>query len=337
MRIKKKDTVVFLLATFTLIVIWVIDSVIPSSVIITSIYAVPLLVASYQFNIVIISFFTIATIIVYSLQADFKHFSHINIFLHDLALVIISLLIFQLIRQKIKAERLKDKAENAEKQLEIFMNTISHDLMQPMTIIKIYSSMLADIKNKNKEFIINKLISSIDVLEHLILDLRDTAYIKSGKMKMNMNIMDFSALIKDVAEQQQITTIKHEIVLDVPKRILGIWDKDRLKQLFTNLISNAIKYSPRGGKIMIKVIKEKTDLIIAITDNGIGITVQQYKTLFQPFVRFYKGKKPIKGMGLGLYICKSIVESHRGKIWITSSKGKGSTFFVKLPMTKIFN
>lgn len=240
----------------------------------------------------------------------------------------------QLSMQKSRAEQLKNNSETAKKQLEIFMNTIAHDLMQPITVIKLHAAMLNKIKQKNGNSLLKNFISTINTLEQLVSDLRDAGRIRSGQFTLNPEKIDFCELIKDTVAQQQITTSKHKITLDAPRQLKAKWDKERLKQVFTNLLSNAIKYSPEGGKIKVTVKKIDTSVLISIADTGIGIDTHQYRSLFQPFARVYKGKKNIKGTGLGLYISKSIVEKHKGEIWVTSKKQKGSTFFVQLPLVQ---
>lgn len=332
MKIKKQDYLYFFLASFLLFGIWAVDSLIDPEIMLTSIYAVPILITAYRFNYKIITLFSIATIIIYSLQANIEHISLINIILHDLALIIISILAIQLSNQKLKAEQLKNDADFAKKQLEIFMNTVAHDLMQPITVAKLYADMLDKIKDKNSGGLQKNFVSAINTIKQLASDLRDAGRIRSGQFMLNPEKMDSSELIKDVIAQQQITTSKHKITLNAPKELNVKWDKERIKQVFTNLLTNAIKYSPDGGKIKVKVKKNYTTVIISISDKGIGLSPHQYGHIFQPFVRVYKGKKEIKGTGLGLYISKSIIEGHKGKIWVNGKKGKGSTFFVKLPL-----
>lgn len=143
--------------------------------------------------------------------------------------------------------------------------------------------------------------------------------------------MNLYEALKETVSEQQITTAKHKITLSSHKLLIGVWDKEKLKRVFTNLLSNAIKYTPNGGTISINVKKTHNAVRISVSDRGIGMTAQQSHLLFQPFVRQYEGEKTIEGTGLGLYISKSIIEAHYGKIWVTSQKGKGSTFFVELP------
>ena len=141
--------------------------------------------------------------------------------------------------------------------------------------------------------------------------------------------MDLYTLLADIIQEQQENTTRHTIIFHSTKKITGKWDKQRLDQVFTNLISNAIKYS-RGGKITVTAKKKKQGFLVSITDTGRGIPQNQKQLIFNPFKRLEQNKKVV-GSGLGLYICKLIVGSHHGKIWVESTEGKGSTFFVELP------
>ncbi len=114
-----------------------------------------------------------------------------------------------------------------------------------------------------------------------------------------------------------------------PRRYGGAWDPDRINQLLTNLISNAVKYSPDGGEVRITARCDGRNVVVNISDQGIGITPGDQRCLFRPFSRV--GQEKIEGRGLGLYISKAIAESHGGRIWVESLPRHGSTFFVELP------
>ena len=189
------------------------------------------------------------------------------------------------------AKRLKE-TEIAKDHLQIFLGIVTHDLTQPLTALKLCTQIfLALIPQKT----------------------------------------NLTQLLKTLVADQQALTTKHQIRLVQAKTITGTWDEGRLRQLFTNLISNAIKCSPSGGKIILSMEKRPTSVCIAIADCGLGMTKAQQEQLFQPFSLLHHGHT-IKGMGLGLYICKAITDAHQGKIWVESQKHKGSIFFVELPL-----
>jgi signal transduction histidine kinase len=125
----------------------------------------------------------------------------------------------------------------------------------------------------------------------------------------------------------------HEIVFDADDTVVGSFDRIRLRQLLDNLLENAVKYSPEGGRIMVKVWQEDHAARLSVADQGIGIPASDLPHIFE---RFYRAKnvddQQFAGMGLGLFICCAIVEQHGGRIWAQSSKAMGTTFHVLLPL-----
>jgi signal transduction histidine kinase len=137
-------------------------------------------------------------------------------------------------------------------------------------------------------------------------------------------------IARRVISIHQAATIGHQLILDAPEQLEGEWDGERVSQLLTNLVSNAIKYSPAGGEVRVAVREMAGQAVVSVSDQGIGLSGDQIERLFQPFTRLYSGRD-IKGTGLGLYICKAIVEAHAGRIWVESTPGQGTTFTVTLP------
>ena len=127
----------------------------------------------------------------------------------------------------------------------------------------------------------------------------------------------------------------HSVLMDVPPGFPKIWaDPDRLRQVLTNLITNAVKYSPAGGSIIVRVRERGTQhIVIEVVDHGLGIPSEQIGRLFQKFARVRSDEHmKVSGTGLGLYICRLIVEGHGGQIWVESEVDKGSTFGLSLPV-----
>ncbi|MGE5042345.1 MAG: sensor histidine kinase [Candidatus Levyibacteriota bacterium] len=331
MKITKQDSLYFLITVFSLFAVFFIDSVLSTEIIVTSLYAIPIIISAYHFRGRVISLIATLTIVLYTYEAAVDRVSLLNICLYDLSLIIISLLVLQQSAQKLKSELHRKKSEMAEKQLEFFMNIIAHDLMQPITAIKIYATLPFQRTKADQEKIQKRLVSAVDTLEHLIYDLRDTASLRGGRFTLSPERTNLYSLLSEVVHEQQVGTESHHLQLSSPKHINGRWDRQRLKQVFTNLLSNAIKYSPKGGDISIEVKPQKENLLISVSDTGMGMTGRELTALFKPFSRIHKGKKEIRGTGLGLFISKSIIEAHHGKIWASGRKGRGSTFFVELP------
>ncbi len=172
-------------------------------------------------------------------------------------------------------------------------------------------------------------------LARLVDELLDVSRIESGKLELRYAEVDVSALAAEVAQRMRLTTKQHMITIPPIQgdEATVIADRDYLEQVFNNLIGNAIKYSPDGGTIDIGVRREGENLVISVKDQGVGIPKAELDDIFDLFYRSQDaGAQKASGMGLGLYISREIVQRHRGKIWAESRPGKGSTFYVSLPV-----
>ncbi len=136
--------------------------------------------------------------------------------------------------------------------------------------------------------------------------------------------------VRWVVNEQQQSTSQHQVALSGPGELPGSWDRDRIVQMLTNLVSNAIKYSPDGGEVNVVVAEEPDSVTIEVRDSGIGMTAEQTELLFEPFSRVHDDVR-ISGTGLGLYITRGIVEAHGGQIRVNSEPSKGSSFVVTMP------
>jgi two-component system sensor histidine kinase/response regulator len=173
-------------------------------------------------------------------------------------------------------------------------------------------------------------------LGRLVDELLDVSRIESGKLEFRWAPVDVVDLVNEVAERLQLTTAQHVIEVDVgafepPAEPVNA-DRDHLEQVLDNLVSNAIKFSPAGGTIRVRVRDEGTDVVLSVQDPGVGIPTNQLDAVFG---LFYQAEDPVSrrtgGMGLGLYISKEIITRHHGRIWAESHPGQGSTFSVALP------
>jgi signal transduction histidine kinase len=157
--------------------------------------------------------------------------------------------------------------------------------------------------------------------------------LESGRFRLTLQQFDLGELVSKVAGVFQTGTSKHRFVSETPTEPLKvIADRDLVEQAMTNLLSNAVKYSAEGGEIRIRGRAVDGEVEISVHDHGIGIPPSQQHRVFE---KYYRGDtavaRRISGTGLGLYICKSIVEAHGGRIWVESEPGEGSTFAFRLP------
>ncbi len=328
------DYLFFFLASLSLLGAWIIDVILPEKIIVASLYVVPILIASYRFKEKTIVFFTVLSAMVFAFQANAEAHHIITIILHVMAMSVVAALAIKLNQQTVKSQRLKKNVEAVNHQLEVFINMVAHDLAQPVTAAKLYGEMLVKATKGKENNLSKKLVNSIRASEYFIADLREAGRIGRGQFVLDPEKTNLCDLIKEVIAEEQMTTSKHRIVYSSPKNLTGNWDKKRLKQVFANLLSNAIKYSPEGGTVKVILQKAENSVLVSVSDIGLGMSNQEQRLLFRPFIRQYKGKIKINGIGLGLYISKTIVEAHRGKIWVKSQKGKGTTFYVDLPYNR---
>jgi signal transduction histidine kinase len=138
-------------------------------------------------------------------------------------------------------------------------------------------------------------------------------------------------VLREIVDLKQRTTAEHELVLEAPERLDGLWDRERLGQLAANLVSNAIEHAP-GGRVVVRLTEQAGEALLSVSDEGPGIPPERAGELFLPFARL-GGRGTQEGRGLGLYIVKAIAEEHGGRVWVESTPGRGSTFRVALPVT----
>jgi len=231
---------------------------------------------------------------------------------------------------------------NIDKMKSSFVAMASHELRTPLTAIKGFSSTLLEgvdqdlySKEDQREFL-GIVVQECDRLRRLIDDLLNTSRIEAGEsLKPNYSEVDITDLIDKVVKVQQQATHKHTIKLnkynELPELIIG--DQDKLDQILTNLMNNAIKYAPEGGDITIHAKNEGETLLIGVEDQGLGIPADHLGKVFEKFHRVNnEDNRKIYGTGLGLYLVKHLVEGvHMGKIWVESEVGKGSTFWFRIP------
>src|SRR5437588_2794264 len=229
--------------------------------------------------------------------------------------------------------------KNIDRMKSSFVAMASHELRTPLTAIKGFvSTLLMDdgfTDDERREFymIIDQ---ECDRLTRLINDLLNTARIEAKEsLKPNYTLVDLRALLEKVTLIQKQSTSRHELKLDIrgdiPK-IIG--DEDKLDQVLTNLLNNAIKYSPGGGEIVLHAMRDGDSLLVGIEDHGLGIPKDQLNKVFDKFHRVNnEDNRKIYGTGLGLFLVKHLVESvHLGRIWVESEHGKGSTFLFRIPV-----
>jgi PAS domain S-box-containing protein len=226
----------------------------------------------------------------------------------------------------------------AEEMKSTFVSVISHELKTPVSLIKGYASTLAREDARWDAEILREGLEVIgeesDRLNGLIDNLLDASRIQAGGMKLEKSEVQIPRLAARVVDNYRVQTDEHEFELDfAPDFPLVVADEERLRQVLSNLVGNAIKYSPEGGTVRIGGWQIGEWVVVYVADEGIGIPLEEQSNLFQRFYRVDSSlRRKTQGMGLGLYLCRSIVEAHGGRIWLRSEPGKGTTVFFSLPM-----
>ena len=216
-----------------------------------------------------------------------------------------------------------------------FVAIIAHDFRSPLMAIRGFAELVledADLPIESRQEFMQTIMDQTDDLARLANDTLLISRLETGQLEYNWQDTELAPL---VLEAVPLGLARHSLVTDVPAGLPAIVaDADRLKQVVTNLLNNAVKYSPEGGAITVRV-RERGDqhLVIEIADQGLGIPADQVGRLFQKFERVRTDDHlRVSGTGLGLYICRRIVEGHGGRIWVESEPGRGSTFSILLPV-----
>jgi signal transduction histidine kinase/HAMP domain-containing protein len=221
-----------------------------------------------------------------------------------------------------------------------FVATVSHDLRSPLTLMRGYATMLdsAGELNEQQQGYIKKIITGVENMSRLVNNLLDLGRIEIG-VGLQVEQVTVLDVIERVTSALQLQAMQKNIRLDIEfaKDMPNVVEADQalLHQAVYNLVENGIKYTPENGSVLIRTISEPNHLIFAIKDSGIGIPPEDLPHLFE---KFYRGKQREArlqpGSGLGLAIVHSIAENHRGRVWVDSEVGKGSTFYLQIPLVQ---
>jgi signal transduction histidine kinase len=173
-----------------------------------------------------------------------------------------------------------------------------------------------------------------DRLSELIGNLLDMSRIEAGTLRVEPEPMDLASILRETAAEFQIMTREHSLGAVLPPVLpLVLADPRRTRQVLRNLVENAVKYSPEGGPVTISAEVEAEFVKVSVADQGLGLDPEHVDRVFQ---RFYQvdsaSTRKVGGSGLGLSICKAIIEAQDGKLWVSSQEGKGSTFYFTLPL-----
>ena len=214
----------------------------------------------------------------------------------------------------------------------------SHDLQAPLTVVKGRAQVLErrlDEGIANPEWLrdgLRAIVAQSDRVSSMLRMLLDLSLVSGGRIDLRITKTDLVPVVKQAAEEAAFLSDHHMVRVVAPKQVVGEWDATRLGQVLQNLISNAIKYSPGGGQVTVRVRVTGAHVEVAVRDRGIGLRPEEANRVFDQFYRAADARN-LEGSGLGLYICQAIVGAHGGQIFATSpGLGRGSTFTFVLPL-----
>ena len=224
-----------------------------------------------------------------------------------------------------------------------FVSNVSHELRTPLTSIKSYTEALVDGAWENKEIapgFLKVIETETDRMMRMITDLLNLSRMDQNRLGLEKEFINMNELVvhivnrfEMVLQSEPYREKNYRILTDITQRDLWVeLDQDKITQVLDNIINNAIKYSPDGGRIIVRLMETHTDIIVSVSDEGLGIARKDIPHLFDRFYRVDKARsRAMGGSGLGLAIAQEVVQLHGGKIWVNSIENKGSTFFVSLP------
>jgi two-component system phosphate regulon sensor histidine kinase PhoR len=243
-------------------------------------------------------------------------------------------------------EKLKDE----------FVSVVSHELRTPLTAIKGYTQhLMRRIERRLRETrqaqkksgplteppesydlrSLHIVQSQTEHLERLVNDLLDLSRVQWGELHLQYSNFYLADLLSERVQLAQVSAEQHTIYLDIQVQDSKVVaDQLRISQVVGSILDNAVKFSPQGRQVTVKLEEQNNDYLISVTDEGIGVSPEYFDHIFERFYRVRNtASRQYSGIGLGLFVAKAIVEAHGGNIWLSSNQGVGSTFYFRLPRT----
>ncbi len=236
------------------------------------------------------------------------------------------------LRQELEAE--------AQRRIE-FTRALVHELKTPLTPVLSSSELLyTELREEPWMSIAANIRRGALNLSNRIDELLDLAKVEIGMLRLERTAFDALPLLRRVADDMTVvaTAAGQSLTTELPDELPRVWaDRDRLRQIVQNLLINASKFTQEGGEVTLRARQTKATLVIEVSDNGPGIPKEDHKRLFMPYHRSLSDREHLSGLGLGLALCKYLVDMHDGEIWVDSEIGKGSTFGFSLPLASAVN
>ena len=219
-----------------------------------------------------------------------------------------------------------------------FIGLVSHELRSPLTVITgAINTVLTEAEFLSPEAtkqLLNDAAAEAEALSHILGNLVELSRAHADRLYLYTEKVDIGNIIQNTVGRITYDLVKYQFEVDVPDKPPAVYaDRIRLERILRNLLENAVKYSPEGGRIRVSARPEEKNLVISVSDQGVGISATDQPKLFASFQRIEdNGLEGVGGLGLGLLVCRRLVEAHGGRIWVESEPGKGSTFSFTIPL-----
>lgn len=217
-----------------------------------------------------------------------------------------------------------------------FLSVASHELRTPITSIKAYSQLLLNTYKDSNDGFLNSALAKLEIqankMAKLVNDFLKLSKIESGRLQLNKKTFCINNLVNEIAEDIQLVSVNHRIIVRQSEVAMVMADRERIAQVITNFLNNAVKYSPGAEEVSVDIKITGNKVKVSVSDKGIGIKPDEHQKIFE---RFYRAESntniSFSGFGIGLYISAEIINRHQGEIGVHSEEGKGSTFYFILP------
>jgi PAS domain S-box-containing protein len=221
-----------------------------------------------------------------------------------------------------------------------FIGLVSHELRSPMTVITgAINTVLTEAERLSPEEthqLLKDAAAESETLSNLLSNLLELSRVQAQRLVLHSEAIDLKKVVQEAVAKIKRQSATHKFVINLPRHLPPLEaDPLRLERILYNLLENAVKYSPSGGEVRVSAKPEGEQLVIGVSDDGIGISPADQEKLFGPFQRLEKSPSGVRGVGLGLMVCRRLVEAHGGQIWVESEPGHGSTFFFTMPLSQI--
>jgi len=228
-----------------------------------------------------------------------------------------------------------DDVQRALRLRDEFIGVASHELRTPLTVIKAYAQwLLTRETDQEKRRVLQTMVRHTNRIDELLREMLTVSELRAGRVEQHRQRTDLAALVPEVVTAMQTLSEKHRLLFRSAGPAPVDADRNQIEVVLTNLIDNAIRYSPQGGEVEVTVTKDAGWAAVAVQDHGMGIPEEKQRHVFEPFFQIQPAIAGFGGLGLGLYISKEIVTRHGGRIWFESTEGQGSTFCFSLPLVE---